>query len=325
MANLTIGTEQNTHKAIRPVDQPYEAKISQTLASGNGTTGFGTVEAGTVLGKITSSGKLRPCPKALVSSGASSSTGVTVGAAASKPFFVGDSLTITRPTGTKGTATLTVSGAGTPDLIDIESATADGLAHTVALVDPSANDQELFTTVTVNPSTGVATIVVSHSTGGAGAITTTVAQVLAQLQSAAVRQYIVATEGDDYSGSNTAIAVASTPLAGGVAAGGTVSSSNAITAVNKSTGVITVTSAVTTVAGDIVRTADGSQTAVGILDKATSTLDNQQTQATGTETHRDQSIAYSCSGFYTEAQLVGLNAQTLADLGGTDLGDIIRL
>ncbi|GMV40651.1 MAG: hypothetical protein AMXMBFR64_23670 [Myxococcales bacterium] len=62
----SIGAEQNVLVARNSM-HGGELILAATLAAGNGTTGFGTLQPGTVLGDFTSTKKLRPCPKQTIS------------------------------------------------------------------------------------------------------------------------------------------------------------------------------------------------------------------------------------------------------------------
>ena len=317
---VSASSLQDNYKAIRPVEQKV-AGLSGTIVKWNGTTNFGIIEAGTVLGRITSGGKLRPVGKAVIGDTVSASTSVPVGSA--KTLFVGDSVTVKTKLGVAGTRTITLASGVTATAT---GRNRDGLAHTIAIVDPSANSQSLRQVVTFNTSTGVATIQIYAATGGGGAITSTADDIIAELNrgTAGTLVKVVLAGG---SGSTTAVAASALALQNGLAAGGTLSSGNAITArdTTSSPNTVTLTSAITAVAGDTVELADGSQTAVGSLETAKNPYHVHASAAAGAAVHTDQDCTYSCQGLYTEAQLVGLNAETLSDLGGKDFGATIRL
>lgn len=96
-----------------------------------------------------------------------------------------------------------------PESITLTGLLKDGLAHTVQLINPSANDAVLRVEATV--AAGVYTIKVYLATGGAGAITSTPADVCAALN-AAVGHILVAT----YDATTTSCTdVAAQALAGG--------------------------------------------------------------------------------------------------------------
>lgn len=71
--NYSVSSEQ-TGRQIRASEYASQYKTSITIVKDNGTTGFGEILAGTPMGKVTASGKFRPCGKAVVSAGATSAT-----------------------------------------------------------------------------------------------------------------------------------------------------------------------------------------------------------------------------------------------------------
>lgn len=130
---------------------------SETMVVGNGTTNFGQVKSGTPMGKITSSGKIRPCAKVTVNGAQSSVNELEM--ASVEHFYVGDVVTVydvsgdttiatTRSITAKDAAssppTITISGAAVTtqagDYVFVEdgSATCIGfLVETVTTVEPS--------------------------------------------------------------------------------------------------------------------------------------------------------------------------------------------
>lgn len=106
----------------------------------------------------------------------------------------------TAMTGTNNDVTLTAQTAG-----------ADGNSITLALVDPSGNDQELSVAVAGTD------IVVSLATNGSGTITTTAAQLIAAIEGDADAAALVAIDNkgaDD--GTGVVTALTETALAGGL-------------------------------------------------------------------------------------------------------------
>jgi hypothetical protein len=115
------------------------------------------------------------------------------------------------------TATVNVNPTGDDNSLTFTAVTpgAAGNNITITYVDPSANDAELSVDVTGTD------IVVNLATGGAGAITSTAAQVLAAIEASPAADALVAVtihtgdtgSGDD--GSGVVTAMAETPLANG--------------------------------------------------------------------------------------------------------------
>lgn len=316
--NYTV-TSAVTPKKIRATVFGTDTRQPGTIVSGNGTTDFGLIAAGMLLGKITSSGKLRPVGKDVITGTVSSDTELPV--TSGQTFYVGDSVTVTSTLGVAGTKTITASSGVT---VTATGRNLDGLAHTITLIDPSANDQLLYQVVDFNASTGVAAIKIYLATGSGGAITSTVTQVIAEINRGVSGTLVTAVLAGG-SGSATAIAVAAQTLAGGIATGAAISSSNVVTAVDRVGLTVTVTSSLSAVSGDIVRLADGSQTAIGILEEGVTTLDSVQTAATGTPTYADQACTWSYRGDFYQAQLVGYTSATATDLAAYDAGSIIKL
>jgi len=230
---------------------------SAIMAGTNGTDCFFRIKAGTPLGKITASGKYRPCGKTRVNGAVTGVSAVVVNEHGC--FKDGDTVGILSKLGVKGAVTIDADGSATADL-DIESIEADGLAHAIVLVDPGAAS-DLQGASVIDAVTGVETVTITLASSAVPAITSTVAEVLGEINATA--QKIRAYEGATYTGSNTAAAVASTPLAGAIAVGGTVVTGRTLT---KSTTTFTLSGAVFSAADDdLVVLEDGSQTAVGLL------------------------------------------------------------
>lgn len=158
MAQFTISSQQ-TPKEIRWKSHGSDLLMGGTLAADNGTTGFATVAAGTILGRITSNGKLRPCAKQSISNTGSSNTPQMTNA---DNFFVSDTVRVVAGTGTLGTATLDADGAG--NLIEATGVAYDGVAHTTQLVDPGVSNSPLSVDVDVSAA-GVAAIVANLARG----------------------------------------------------------------------------------------------------------------------------------------------------------------
>ncbi len=234
---------------VGPVNAPFR-KIGYEdtfqLVKYNGTTYFNKVACGTVMGKITSTGKVRPCAKTY----AQGNTGVAYNVDDADNFYIGDTIDVISTLGVKGSVTIVADGGGnridlqsitadglahaivlaSPTLgvlgtvtinadgagneIDLVSEIADGLAHTITLVNP-AGASDLIGASTIAAATGIESVVITLSHSGA-ALTATINQVIACINanSKCMRAYLHA--GDN--GAATAAAVGATPLAGGVAA-----------------------------------------------------------------------------------------------------------
>ncbi|MDP3940609.1 MAG: hypothetical protein Q8R92_21050 [Deltaproteobacteria bacterium] len=318
--SYSVSAEQ-TGRAIRTSD--YGARYLQgvTVAKDNGTTGFGQVLAGTPMGRITATGKYRPCAKQAISQGATAAALPVSDAAC---FYVGDAVDVISTLGVVGSVNL-VASAG-DDTIEVVGRSRDGLAHTVALADPGANDAALGQTVT-RAANGVATIQISLATGGDGSISSTVVQVIAELNRGEAGSLVYASLADGDDGTATTTAVDAAALAGGLAPGGTLLTNSTVSAVAKAANpnTVTVGSQITVVSGDVIRARDGSQTARGILDKTQSTYDRHASDLAQSAVYADVSAEIGWVGRYRQSLLPGYDSSLLVDLAGVDLGDDIRI
>jgi len=270
-----------------------------------GSTAFGRVKDGTVMGKITATGKVRPCGNTKCTLGQSSAT-IKVDNA--KNFFIGDLIDV-ESLGAVGTKTFDANAV--PETITLTGLLKDGLAHTVQLIDPSANDQLIRVEVTV--AAGVYTIKVYLATGGAGAITSKPADVVAALN-AAVGHIMVATN----SANTTAVtAVAAQTLAGGIAEGALLLNGVAITGVDKTSSQQTITTgtSIASETGCYVRLDNGAETAIGlIVNDANSYLG--MVDEDGTPITSEPAVSICMRGVVDESLLpVALSAAQKADLG----------
>lgn len=87
-----------------------------TLEESNGTTDFGEIQAGTIIGKITASGKVRPCAKTKADGAGAGSSSLTVDDASN--FYAGDAVYIAgsdsgETVSSKAGNVLTLSGTAT--------------------------------------------------------------------------------------------------------------------------------------------------------------------------------------------------------------------
>jgi hypothetical protein len=270
-----------------------------------GGTAFGLVNDGNVMGKITATGKVRPCGNTKVSAG---QTSATVKVDNAKNFFIGDLIDVISA-GAVGSLVWAVNG-GTA-VITLTGRNKDGKAHAFILTDPSGNDKVL--SVGVTESGGVRTTNVSLATGGAGAITSTAAQVAAAIN-AAVGDIVTAVASGD---GNPVLAKSSTPLAGGIATGAQLLNGEAITGVDKTSVQHTVTTgtSITSVAGDDVRLDNGAETALGLLVGDANSYTGRITTAGAVETE-EPPVYLSLRGVAETSKLpVALSAAQLAALG----------
>lgn len=276
-----------------------------TLAYSNGTTNFGKMARGTSIGLVTSGGKARPCGATKVDVAQAGVTEIDVDDASN--FFAGDTINITSLVGTAGTASPVVTGAG--DKITIVSKANDGYAHKLIIADPSANDKLITSGSAI--VAGVETVTVTVATGGAGAISSTLQQVIDEFN--ATSQTMRATVHT--AGAGTAvIALASTPLAGGVAVGASILSAQAITAVDKTSAQHTITTAATVTVGDddLVTLSNGAATPLGLLGEDYTSFTGQSDED-GTAVHADvwgaqvvlagRALRAACTGLNTALEV----------------------
>lgn len=282
----------------------------QVFVKSNGTTNFKVVKAGTPVGKITSGGKYRPCCKAVLTDTLTADTTVTVGTSDIQLLRDADVVSLISAAGVLGTVTVTDVGGSGKHLV-LTGATRDGLAHTVTLTDPAGNDQPL-TTLGHTVTAGVHALNIGLATGGGGAITSTLAHVLAKINDE-LSGIVVCAYGGSAVGSETATAQTVKTLAGGVVAGGTIAASLTLSSRDTAAGTIVISSSATAAIGDYLAATDGSQTAVGFLAEAidTGTLSKD---ANGDIIHTDQPCKIVIEGIVDVSECVGANAQIQADL-----------
>lgn len=281
---------------------------SGILAASNGTTNFGLVRGGTPLGEITASKKLRPCGKTTANGAQASVNQVAVNE--TKGFRTSDVVDVLSTLGVEGTAVLDGDGASGAD-IEIESSTADGIAHAIQIVNPGA-DHDLQAAVTLSAA-GLATVVVTLEYASA-AIQSTVDEVIAEINASA-GQWIEARLASGGTGSNTAAAVASTPLAGGIAPGGTIATGRTVSGITPDTDMTLSGAAFTVADGDKVQLNNGAQTAVGYMyDVFGVSTANHIDHSTGAAVATDMPVQYFRNGDVREAGLPFTNALIKADL-----------
>lgn len=111
---LTEGSAGTANEVVFLAIDPGRVDSVQ-LASGNGTSYFEAILSGTALGKITASGKYRPCGKQIVNG--AYGPGVVLPMQSVKGFFIGDVVTI----------------------YDVSGATTVATTRTITDIDPTAN------------------------------------------------------------------------------------------------------------------------------------------------------------------------------------------
>jgi len=299
---------QRTFDQAHIEDSPFvsqDQKIIRTMAKyGAGLVPFGRVKAGTPLGKITATGKYRPC---FSSRADHTQTSATVKVDDATNVFVGDLVDLVS-IGKAGTKTFNANA--TPETLTITGVNKDGLAHSVQLLASTGNDKLLSTTCTI--TAGVYAIQVISATGGAGAITSTPADV-AGILNAEYGHILAAT----YSATTQPVAaIAAQALAGGIATGAKLLTAEAVTVVDKTSAQHTFTTgtSVTPQVGDTAMLNNGAETAVGLLDLDANTY-------TGSVDDDNALVAYEPSvglvlgGIVTESLLpVPLSVAQKADL-----------
>lgn len=223
--------------------------ISGVFLKSNGTSGFFKVKGGSPVGKITATGKYRPCGKTRANEPAGL-TGVhafTVNEA--DGLKAGDVGTLYSKLGVKGAVTIDGDGASAAD-VDCESKTADGLDHTIefetpvlgvlgtltiagsptedivlrsneadgldhiiVVVDPGV-ESDLKGDSHIDATTGVETVTVTLENSAVPAIAGTVADVVGMINATAQKFQCEPATTE----ASTPAAVGATPLANGVAA-----------------------------------------------------------------------------------------------------------
>jgi len=256
---------------------------SYTFAADNGTTNFGEVKNGTPLG-LDSDSKARPCGNGGVNGVVAASATVIMEDGEAANFYAADDVQLVSTLGVAGTGTMTDLTAGGDD-IALEGITNNSLAHTVTLVDPAADKEEITVSIVWagDPENSVATIVATLGYSSA-AIDSTIQELANAINTEAgwlVEAVVVGT------GTNVIDDAAVTgTLSGGAAAGGVLDASNIIVSVNKTTHTVVLTDVATLADGDKMQLVNGA-TPVAILDVPHSTS-LRQFDDDGEAIHADQ-------------------------------------
>jgi hypothetical protein len=291
---------------------------SVIIAKSNGTTNFDQVLGGTPLGRITASGKYRPCLKAPLAGAIAGANSGDVGAGNAPLIFDADVIDIISKAGVKGAVTMAdLDGVGASgESIDLEGLALDGIPHRVTLVDPGGASQAFSVDSDYDDATGIRTITISLETDGGSLSLTTIREIIDAINDEggdAVRASLAAGATD-----TTVVVVGSAgnyDLAGGAAPGGALATGRNVSNVNKATGTFDFDgAAVTAAAGDVVQASDGSENAKGALYDSIQTL-GQEVASDGTPQHLDQGETLVTRAHAYEEEMIGLNAEIKADLG----------
>lgn len=279
--------------SFRDVDAIYGG----VLADGNGTTAFGKVARGTILGRLANN-TLRPCGFVRASA-AGAAVNIFPGEATN--FFVADVVDVIAGA---ARATAIVAGDNPSNLTVTPKVASLNLDIVVAGTSTSYSSAYVAATNTLT---------INSATDGGGAATTTVADIVADLL-ANYSHLIESAEAE--TGADLVVDVGPTDL--GPIAGTAIASSRNVTAVDKDAGEITIDGAAITFAeNDILRLAVGWQP-VGILDRAENTI----VQIDGENLEMDQSCKYATSGDAIPSKLAGYDAIMAAAMAGGNFDDL---
>lgn len=198
--------------------------------------------------------------------------------------------------------------------------TAAGGGDTVIALASTALVGEVAGEVVLNASssiasTGIETLTINLGHSG-GAVTSLVSAVLGLINASAVK-FTAAYEAGAV-GTNLAVAVASTPLAGGVALGASILSAQAITAVDKTSAQHTITTAanVTVADDDPISLSNGADTCIGLTDVDYTTFTGHADED-GAVVYADRTgVTVVLKGRAYRASCTGLNTHLEADLDG---------
>ncbi len=171
-----------------------------------------------------------------------------------------------------------------------------------------AGDTDLQASSIIAAATGIETLTITLEHSG-GAIQSTVNEVIGEINSGSHLMEAALAAGGV--GTNTAAAVASTPLAGGIAAAGAIASARTIT-VASATQLTLSGGAFSVAADDVVNIDNGADTAIGILRVSNDSYEGRD--ATGTAIHTEKGIQYIDEGSVDESQLALVNAAIKTDL-----------
>jgi hypothetical protein len=281
----------------RAIRAGNERQLSAVLLGGNGTTGFGKVKAGTVLGRITSSSKVRPAGmQAALDAGAAA---VEMDVLDASNFYVADSIEVRSAAGAYDA--VTVVGGDDPSNITF-TATAKGDSRIrVAIV--VAGVGTAFSYTIQDDGTNI-DVTFNSATDGGGLATTTTGTIEALVNGAFAWLMTASAE----TGADLVAAVAATALTGGVAVGEKLFDGT-VAAVDKtaSPNTVTLSAAATWAIGDIVLHDDGSAYPVGILE-------DEVTTTSYAATGEDEHVTMGVDGTFYPTKVIGLNGDAVMGL-----------
>ena len=288
-----------------------DKRLGANLVHGNGTGNaglFGEVLAGTLMSQDPGGDGIRPMAcQALSSEIAAANEGECADAAA---FFPGDVIDIVAGADSFDTAEIDGDGAG--GTFDVTALEAGDSRLRVTLSDPGGATQPLLVTISDDGTNH--DIDVSLETDGGSAIVSTISEVLSALNTAA--GHLVFAALDAAAGTETAIAVTVTALAGGFLLGGVIVDGRNVTEVDKTSTPNSVTfdgAVVTVPSGAIMKLEDLAPADIaGILERQVSTvaLDN------GAIVGVDQQCEVAIGGYVNSAEVTGLDANLIRYLSG---------
>jgi len=299
----TIATNSNHLATPREIDavRPGVLYNDNVSPAGGGETNYGKVKPGTVLSKD-SNGQIHPCGWQVAQALGSGVNVMTVEDGLN--FYVGDLVEIRSVAGVVDS--VTIAAGDNPSNLGISATAVGDSGIKVALVDPAGNSQPL--TYSIADSSGDTLINISLATDGAGAITTTVAELAAFIDANTLAMGIVS--GTQETAADVCQAVAATALTGGVAKDAAIVSARAVTASTATT--VTWDGAVSTFAAGDYLLKTGAHRPYGIMEREVSTV--RYVDSTLVTESRDIDVRYA--GDLRTAQIIGLSSALKQALSG---------
>lgn len=291
-----------TH-ASRPAWRTYkfddDKRLGQNLTSGNGTTIFGEVLAGTLMSLDGTDG-IRPMGLQALSSGIAGANEGEMADASN--FYIGDTVDLIAAVDSFDTLSIDADGAG--GTMDVTALEAGDSRLRIALTDPGGATQPLA--VTISDDGTNRDIDVSLETDGGSAIVSTIAEVIAAINT--TLPAVVFAELDAAVGTETCVAVTQAALAGGFGIGDVIVDGRGVTDVDKTSTPNTVTfdgAVVTVASGTIMMLEDLTpEDIAGMLERQVSTIDLDNGATVGV----DQQCEVALGGYAEAAQITGYDA-----------------
>ena len=309
---MTRRYETTTHEVDR-VWRKYpdiggDKALSGTLAGHNGnSTPFGLIYGGTLMA-LDGNSKYRPMGAQGLDAAIAAANIAKV--TDSNGFYVGDEVDFFAGADAYAEATVVADATAKTFVVTALQPGSDGNRIDIKLTDPSGNDEVLAVIITDDLTDLL--IDVSLATGGAGAISSTIAEVIAAINSACTPMGLASAALLTAVGTETCIAVAKGDLAGGQLIGDELVSDRTITLIDRTTTPHEITfggAAVDLALGDMVANAT---TCYGILSRNADTAEKVGSALVA----KDRPVKVALEAVPTSANVAGYDADLVPYLMG---------